>query len=283
MSLQRAPQATLSIGDAKVTYLPDGIGRFLATATFPNSTAEEWQAYQPLVDDEQRMLTSIGGFLIQLGDRNIIMDTGTGPVELEFPGFGPMNGGDYPASFAATGVDRHEVTDVIFTHLHLDHVGWTTIDVDGKRELMFPNARHMVSQAEWEFWYGGDNPAGPHPEFVQEPLKPIIEFVAPGDEIAPGLTLIGTPGHTPGHLSLSLTRDGQRLILTADIMHVAAQIDKSDWTMAFDVDPAQATASRKMLLRLCAEPDTVAAVNHFSNGVFGRISHGEGGYRWEPV
>lgn len=282
--LARAPMQSVTIGSVKVTYLPDGIGRFLATATFPNSTAEQWQSFQQYVDEQQRMLTSIGGFLIETGDRNIIMDTGTGPVQLEFPGFGPMHGGDYPASFAATGVAREAITDVVFTHLHLDHVGWTTLPAaGGGRELMFPNARHVVAQAEWDFWYGGDNPAGPHPEYVQQPLADIIRFIEPGADVAPGVSTIATPGHTPGHLSLLVRSGGQRLCLTADIMHVAAQVAMPEWTMAFDVDPAQATASRKRLMAELAQPDTLAAINHFSGGVFGRITHADSAYQWHPL
>lgn len=283
--LERAPVQTVEVGAARVTYLPDGVGRFLATASFPNSQADDWQnTYAALIDDEQRMLTSIGAFLIQIGDRNIIMDTGTGPMLVDFPGFGPLQGGDFLNSLAATGVDRHEVTDVIFTHMHLDHVGWVTIDVDGERQLTFPRARHMVTQAEWDFWYGGDHPAGPHPQFVQGPLAPIIEFVRPGDEIAPGLTLLDTAGHTPGHVSLLYTAGDQRLCLTADIWHNAAQVQQQHWVMAFDIDGAAAVAARKRLVRELLVPNTLVASNHFSNTVFGHVQqHADGSFAWQPL
>lgn len=282
---ERAPVQTVTVGDARVTYLPDGTGRFLATASFPGSSSADWQnAFRDMVDGEQRMVTSIGAFLIQIGDRNIIMDTGTGPIEVEFPGFGPLVGGDFLNSLAQAGLDRHAVTDVIFTHLHIDHVGWVTLDVDGQRELTFPRARHMVTQTEWAFWYGGDNPAGPHPQFVQQPLAPIIEFVAPGDEIAPGLTLLDSAGHTPGHISLLYTHGDQRLCLTADIWHNAAQVQQQDWVMAFDIDGAAAIAARKRIVRELLIPNTLVASNHFSNTVFGHVQQAaDGRYSWLPL
>ncbi len=280
---QPAPLQSLSLGDFKVTYLPDGVGRFKALATFPNSTADEWRSYRDLVDMEDHMVTTIGGFLIQTSDRNIIVDTGTGPMTIDFPGFGPLMGGDYLASFARTGLAREDVTDVLFTHLHLDHCGWTTVEVDGQRELTFPQARHTVTQTEWNFWYGGDHPAGPHPLFVQQPLADKIAFLETGRDFVPGLHVLDTAGHTPGHISLLITVGEERLFLTADIWHTPAQVHERQWSMAFDFDPAQATAARWQLFPDLIKPNTLVASNHFCNTVFGRIVADNGDYRWAPL
>jgi hypothetical protein len=81
-----------------------------------------------------------------------------------------------------------------------------------------------------------------------------------------------------------LTQGAQQLCLAADIMHVAAQLEHTEWTMAFDVDPALATASRTRLLALCADANAIVAANHFSDTVFGRVSRaGDGEYRWHPL
>ena len=80
------------------------------------------------------------------------MDLGFGPQTVEFPGFGPFIGGEFMNSLAETGVAREDVTAVIYTHLHLDHVGWTSMEVDGKREVTFPNAKTMCTKADWDFW-----------------------------------------------------------------------------------------------------------------------------------
>lgn len=278
-----APLQSVTLGDLKVTYLPDGGGIVEPTALYPASSAEGWSKYPHLLDADGKFLTTIGGYLIEAGARKIIVDTGIGPVTIPFPGFGPFFGGKFLESLAQTGVARESVTDVIFTHLHLDHVGWTTVAENGGRALTFPNARHAVTQTEWEFWYGGENPAGPDPEAVQRPLAPIITFFNGGDEIAPGIRAFSTPGHTPGHVSLLLETAGQRLYLLADVLHGAMQVTEPEWGVAFDIDPAQARATRDALYADLAQPDTLVAVNHFSGTVFGRIHAGESGRFWEPM
>lgn len=280
---QFAKTQSAALGDVQVTFLADGGGIVVPTALYPASTEEGWQKHADLLDGEGKFLTSIGAFLVEMGDRKIAVDTALGPVTVDFPGFGPFSGGSYLESLASTGVSREEVTDVVFSHMHLDHVGWTTLDVDGRRELMYPYARHLVARAEWDFWYGGDNPAGPHPEFVQKPLADIIQFVQDGDEIAPGMSVISTPGHTPGHISLLIESGGQRLFLTADILHGAMQLQEPDWSVAFDIDPAQARLSREGMYQEFTKPNTLVGVNHFSTNVFGTITPDGDLYRWTPL
>ncbi|MCA9970937.1 MAG: MBL fold metallo-hydrolase [Anaerolineales bacterium] len=277
-----APLQTVHVGDVRVTYLPDGGGIVEPLALYPASTAAGWEKYPQLLDDEGKFRTTIGAYLIQVGDRHIAVDTGMGPVTVPFPGFGPFFGGRYLHSLAATGVARAAVTDVWFTHLHLDHVGWTTLEEDGQRGLTFPNARHAVSRAEWEFWYGGENPAGPDAA-VQGALHGRIHHFANGDEVAPGITVVATPGHTPGHVSLLIERAGQRLYILGDVLHGVMQLQEPDWSVAFDVDQAAARATREALYPQLARPDTIVAVNHFSNTVFGRIVPDGAVWRWEPL
>jgi glyoxylase-like metal-dependent hydrolase (beta-lactamase superfamily II) len=176
------------------------------------------------------------------------------------------------------------VTDLIFTHMHLDHVGWTTIETsDGQRELIFPNARIACTSAEWEFWHGGDSPAGPHPEFVQKPLEGRLNFLQNGEEIAPGITVLATPGHTPGHISLLIQSGDQRLYLLGDVFHGVMQMSELSWSVAFDIDQAQARATRESLYPELIRPDTLVAGNHFSDQVFGYIHQVGDVYQWEPI
>jgi glyoxylase-like metal-dependent hydrolase (beta-lactamase superfamily II) len=278
-----APRQTVQIGDIRVTYLPDGGGALAATALFPGTTAEEWRHYTQFLNDEGGVITTLGGYLIETADRRLIVDTGLGPVHLDFPGFGPMDGGTYLDNFRATGIAAEEVTDVFFTHMHLDHVGWTTIEEDGARRLLFPNARYLVGRTEWGIWYGGDSPVGPHPEYVQKPLADRITFVTDGDEIAPGVVVVATPGHTKGHLSLIVRSQGERLVITADLFTCPVQVKERTWTIAFDMDPEQAIASRAKMYPELTRADTLAAVNHFADTVFGRFTEQNGDYTWTPL
>lgn len=279
---QIAPLQTVTIGNTRVTFLPDGGGIVEPLALYPASTADGWEKYPETLDDDGKVITSIGGFLIEQGVHKIAVDLGMGPVNIPFPGFGPFFGGRYLESLAQTGVAREAVTAVFFTHLHLDHTGWTTLESNGRRELIYPNARYLVNQTEWEFWYGGENPAGPHPEFVQQPLADRIEFVANGDTLAPGITALHTPGHTPGHMSLRIDGDDMRLFLTADVFHGKMQLTEPDWCVAFDLDADQAQQTRQNMYPALTQPHTWVGINHFADHVFGRMRAIDNGYAWEP-
>lgn len=278
-----AEQQSYSMGPFKVTLLPDGGGIVVPTVTYPASTPDAWQGrFASLLDDEGALPVTIAGFLIEVGDQKIIMDTGLGPLRLDFPGFGPFFGGKFLDSLAATGVRREDVTEVVFSHMHLDHVGWSTIEENGQRVLTFPNARYLVTELEWNFWYGTDHPAGPNPERVQQPLAGVIQFIAPGDTLAPGITVLHTPGHTPGHISFELKAGDERLMLIVDLLHNIVQFAEPDWGVPFDFDMAQAAATRKAMLAELVKPDTVTGDAHFSDRVFGRLTREDGQWIWHP-
>ena len=281
--VQLAGVSRVALGDTSVTYLPDGGGNAVPTALYPGSDEASWQKYRYFLDEEGNFMTTIGGFFIETPDHRLIVDTGIGPHRFDFPGFGPFYGGRYLESLEQAGVDRNRVTDVLFTHLHLDHCGWTTIEVEGERRLTFPNARHLVTQKEWDFWYGGDNPAGPHPEHVQRPLEGRIEWLAEGEEVIPGATVLPTPGHTPGHVSLLIQDGEQRLYLVADVLNGPVQLQERQWGVAFDVDPEQARATRDALYPELVRPGTLVGANHFCDQVFGCIVEEDGRRRWKPL
>lgn len=280
---QFAPMQSVLVGPFRVIFLPDGGGIASPTATFPPSGEQAWKAYAHLLTPEGKLLTTIGAFLIERDDRKILVDTGIGPVNLDFPGFGVYRGGQLLDSLAQAGVACEQVTEVIYSHLHVDHVGWTSIERDGRRQLTFPNARHLVTEAEWRFWHGGDNPAGPNPETVQKPLEPVIQFIADGDEIVPELTVLSTPGHTPGHISLAVDGGAQRLIIIADLMYSVVQLAQPAWSAAFDGNPEQANATRLAMFQELAQPNTLTAAGHFTDTVFGVVSAEHGRYHWTPL
>ena len=268
-----------TFGDFKITYLNDGGGYITPHAMYPASTEEAWQAYKDLLNEDGALVVSIGGFLIETGDQKIVMDLGFGPQTVEFPGFGPFIGGEFMNSLAKTGVSPDEVTDVVFTHLHLDHVGWTS--TDGK--LTFPNAKHMATKADWDFWSADESGMGMHPEAVAPFLKEHLNYVSAGDEIAPGMKVLSTPGHTPGHISLHIAAGDQEVYLIADLLHSAVQFVEADWHVAFDIDPAQGRATREGIYADLARDNVLVADGHFSDHVFGRVMLDDGKPTWHPA
>ncbi|MFT5197155.1 MAG: glyoxylase-like metal-dependent hydrolase (beta-lactamase superfamily II) [Candidatus Promineifilaceae bacterium] len=268
-----------TVGDFKITYLNDGGGYITPEAMYPSSSSEGWTNYKRLLDDEGRLVISIGGFLIETGDKKIIMDLGFGPQTVEFPGFGPFIGGDFMNSLAKTGVSADQITDVVFTHLHLDHVGWTS--TDGK--LTFPNAKHMATQADWDFWSTDESGMGMHPEAVAPFLKEHLNYINAGDEIAPGMKVLATPGHTPGHISLHITAGDQEVYLIADLLHSEVQFYEEEWFVAFDIDPAQGRATREGIYADLARGNVLVGDGHFADSVFGTITLNEGKPQWHPA
>lgn len=280
---QTAPLSSITIGDIKVTFLPDGGGIVNPLALYPASSEDGWQTYPELLDDEGKFITTIGAFLIETPDQKIAVDLGIGPVHLDFPGFGPFFGGKYMESVKEAGVRFEDVSQVVFTHLHLDHCGWVTYEKEGKRHLTFPNAKYLVTQTEWDFWYNDESGFGPHPEFARDPMQDNLEFIQGGDSITPDISVIDTSGHTPGHVSLLITQGEERLYLVGDILHGMMQLQEADWSVAFDVDQDLARQSRENLYPQLMQPNTIVAANHFCEAIFGRIVEVDGQRTWQPV
>lgn len=276
-----APRASISVGAASVTYLPDGEGRARPEAFFPGS---DWAAYTAYLDEEGRFPVSIGSFLIRTAGRVILVDLGIGAARFGVPGAVDFRGGALLDSLAAEGLAPADVDTVVFTHLHHDHVGWVTDlapapDVpDGAVPggLTFAAARYLAAEAEWRHWTAAPGFPGPDAAAVLGPLAGVIGFVADGEEIAPGVTVLATPGHTPGHLSLVVTDperpEAGRVLVLGDVMHCQVQVAESGWSFRFDVDPEQGVDTRERLLKEAEDERTVLAGGHFADHVFGRVT-----------
>lgn len=278
-----AGQSQISVGDIRVTYLPDGHGKFEPTALFPASTPEGWKPHSRWLDQDGRLVATFGGFLIQTASRNLLVDLGFYQKEVDIPGLGRLMGGHLLESFKTTGLEPSDIDTVVFTHLHLDHVGWTSQATAAGRQLTFANARYLLMSDEWKHWYGRDDPVGPAPQEVQQPLESRIEWLEDGQEVALGVNVLASPGHTPGHLSLVLSSGGQRAIILGDVVHCPVQLEEPDWLCFADVDPQLARRTREKLWTELEDPSTVGAGGHFSDFVFGRLIRAEGKRQWTAL
>jgi glyoxylase-like metal-dependent hydrolase (beta-lactamase superfamily II) len=285
---QPAQQKEMTVGSIRITYLPDGFGGIDKFAMFPGTTPEGWNLHPEWLDEHGRIVASIGGFLIQTGGRNLLVDTGYGEHHVEVPGLGPFVGGGLLQHLATTGLEPRDIDTVIYTHLHLDHIGWTSRVVNGERELTFSRANHLLMSTEWEFWSAPDHGPlqdglGPGLTEVRQPLEHHTQFISDGQVIAPGVNVLATPGHTPGHLSLVISSGAERAIILGDVMHCPVQFDEADWSVLFDVDKDLAKRTRDRLMRELEDPSTISADGHFADAAFGRVMLAQGKRYWRGI
>jgi glyoxylase-like metal-dependent hydrolase (beta-lactamase superfamily II) len=242
---------------------------------YPDVPAEAWEPYRELYPElftGSRWRLPCACYLIRVAGITILVDTAVGP-----PGvWGPMEreGGLIPG-LAELGVEPGDVDVVFLTHVHIDHVGWNA-DADGTP--MFPNARYLI-HPDGLMWLLDVRAEAP---YVQRCLRSImkrrlVDDVAAGDEIAPGVVTVGFPGHLPGHLGLRL---GDDALLIADAAVHPAQLDQPEWEYVFDDDRAVSIATRRSLLPMVVDQEILVVCGHYPGGGIGRVVRRDGRNLW---
>jgi glyoxylase-like metal-dependent hydrolase (beta-lactamase superfamily II) len=256
------------IGDITVSYVPDGEVRANPIHLFPGTTADEWHQYDELLDEKGRATFSVGSFLVRTPNTVALIDLGLGPTQFETPNGASYIGGRLIENLKTEYVHPDDVDLVIYTHLHRDHVGWTSEAADSGIELTFRHARHVVHRAEWEYWQNNNSPVGPDNDTVLGPLGDRIDLCEDLDILADGIQVLATPGHTPGHLGVIIhhPHNSRRIVIAGDALHSPAQLHHPEWCFGADVFPEQAATSRAKLLALSG--DDVLACGHFSSHQF---------------
>jgi glyoxylase-like metal-dependent hydrolase (beta-lactamase superfamily II) len=273
MAARPIGRSSMTVGDIRLTLLPDGYHRCDPVRTFVGSTAADWDAHRDLLDEQGRVMMTMGALLAELpGGERVLIDAGFGPRTVILADLGmEFWGGRLLASLAALGLGPSDVDVVVYSHLHADHVGWTTDRSSGA--LTFERARHVMARAEWEYWAGDAQPGGPDADDV-EALAPRVELVDGDAAVAPGVAIVPTPGHTPGHCSVMVSSGVERAVVLGDAIHCPLQISHPEWAFTADVNPAAAVRAREALLRELDEPNTRVVGPHFADAVFGRVLGG---------
>jgi len=268
------------IGDVKITKVVEleatGGSRFI----LPDATREAAQEirwlYPHFADADGRLIMSIHALIVETPDRRIMVDTCLGnDKQRAIPGW-HMRTGPFLEDIAAAGYPRESIDTVLCTHLHVDHVGWNTMLVDGKWMPTFPNARYLMGKTEYDHWstHGAANARGDDP--FSDSVKPVfdaglVDLVAADQVICPEIRLEPTPGHTPGHVSVRISSKGEEALITGDCMHHPCQMARPDWASAADSDPDMARATRLALLDRCADAPLLVIGTHFSGPTAGRV------------
>lgn len=177
------------------------------------------------------------------------------------------------------------IDTVVYTHLHFDHIGWSTTEVDGRWVPTFPGARHLIVGAEWDHWRA-EVERGPTTDFtraVSESIAPLfdhdlVDLVDAGHEVAPGVRLRDTAGHSPGHVAIDVRDGGGHAVITGDLMHHPVQVADPQRPTRFDDDPARAAAVRVDLVDELAASGALLIGTHFAGDCAGYVD-GSGAHR----
>lgn len=209
---------------------------------------------------------SIQPLLIRSADRVVLLDAGGAGA------FGTE--GLLLQSLTSAGVEPGQVTDVLISHMHGDHVGGLVTN----DALTFPNAAIRMTAAEWTAMQADAEMAD-----LVSVIRPQVETFATGAEVLPGVTAVAVDGHTPGHSAYEIASGGERLLYIGDTAHHhVISVQRPDWTIAFDGDALTAEASRRALLERAADENLRIYAVHFPFPGLGRVERSDGGYVWSP-
>ena len=264
------------IGDIVVTTLSDG---FLegSMAVMQNISVEESSAMLRALHRPVPRRTAVNTFLIRSKGRTALVDTGCGSKMA-------ATGGKLMAHLAAAGVAPAEVDTVLLTHMHPDHSNGLT---DDNGQKIFPNAELVMHAAEPRFWLDDASMAG-HDEtsrlrnfrHAREQIAPYEKRLFERGEVFPGVTAMPLPGHTPGHTGYVVAGGSEQLLIWGDIVHVPeVQVPRPDVTMAFDIDPTAAAATRRRMFDQAASEGMLVAGMHIHFPGFAHVVRDGGSYR----
>ncbi|PXX71636.1 glyoxylase-like metal-dependent hydrolase (beta-lactamase superfamily II) [Nocardia tenerifensis] len=267
---------------------------------FPAATREDIERIEwlrPTYFDGENMNGMVHSLLVQTPTHRIVVDTGIGNGKQRIsPVFDNLDT-DFLERFEQVW-RREEVDGVLATHLHIDHVGWNTIREDGRWRPTFPNARYYFVREEYEHWQSFARNPHAHETYSEfgysmvdgaavyedslAPVADLITWVEPGQTVVPGISLISTAGHTPGHVSILLEDEAESAVITGDLMHSQFQIAHPDWSVAMDTDTEAAADSRKAFLERFADTPTLILGTHFGTPTGGHIIRDGDAYKLVP-
>ena len=267
------------VGEMEVVPLLDAVGTLAELdQAYPDVPAEEWAPYRELYPElfaGSRWRLPVKVHVIRAGGTTVLVDAGVGP-----PGSFSMWAGEQegllPDALDQLGVRRDAVDIVFLTHLHIDHIGWTT---DAEAGVFFPNARYLVHREALAF--ARSNPDRSHIRRCVEPLADRFEQLDGDADLAPGVTAFVAPGHYPGHMGLRLRSAGAEAVLMADVAPHPALLDRPEWAYAFD--DVQQTTTRAELVADLADRDVLAICGHYPGTGVGRVVSRGARVVWEEA
>jgi glyoxylase-like metal-dependent hydrolase (beta-lactamase superfamily II) len=278
------------VGDATITRVIESEVPTAVTWLLPDATADRIAAIGWLrphfVADDGKLMASVHALVIEADGRRIVVDTCVGNDKDRLLPFWNHLQLPFLDDLTAAGFPRERIDTVVCTHLHVDHVGWNTMRVDGRWVPTFPNARYLVVAEEWAHWRAQTDTAAMGSDILGDSVQPIFDagladLVRADHRVCPSVRLEPTPGHTPGHVSVRIRSRDAEAVITGDLIHHPVQMGVPAWRSTFDTDADQARRTRRAFLADCAARRTLVIGTHFATPTAGHVVSDGDVFRFE--
>jgi glyoxylase-like metal-dependent hydrolase (beta-lactamase superfamily II) len=276
------------IGDVTVTKIVElevtGGSRFILPQATPEAILPIAWMRPHFADERGRLRMSIHALVVETPTRRIVVDTclGNDKQDRRIPTWNNLQG-PFLADLAAAGYPRCSIDTVLCTHLHVDHVGWNTMLVDGRWVATFPHARYLMGRIEFDHWSRQREREDLVAMFADS-VQPVydaglVDLVETDALISDEISLIPTSGHTPGHVSVRIRSRGEEALITGDFMHHPCQIAHPEWASTADSDPQQGQRTRESMFGQLAGTPVLVIGTHFAGATAGHIVRDGDAYR----
>lgn len=271
----------VKVGNVSISSIIERDGPWRAPAAmFPDAQPAQLADVMSLVPDfaydraKDLLVITYQTFVVRTPRCTALIDTCVGEHQRRAPQL-LFDKKPWLDGFAQHGLKFEDIDYVFCTHLHVDHVGWNTRLRDGRLVPTFPNAKYVFSRREYEHWKQATEPnfAAVHEDCV-EPIVNAGQALLVDDAyvLSDELSLVPTPGHSPGHVCVDLKSGGESALFTGDMMHHCAQVLQPDWSSCFCFDVKQSAATRWKFFREHANTDTLIIPTHFPGTTAGHIA-----------
>ncbi len=291
---------TITVGQVEILAVSDCTMEIDVCNFFPNKSFTDMDPYRHYLDEDCNVKggINVGAFLISTKRRRILVDAGLGPGPWE--SLGRNVRGNLPGELSRRNIDPSNIDAVIVTHMHFDHIGWLVTESDGVLRRTFPKAQLLIPKADWDLLLSSEKvKSPPAPDHFSTNALTLFagsstlgkniermgnfELVSGEHNVTDEITIVPTPGHTPGHQSVLITSAGQRAFVMGDVAHLPMQLHVPDWVAQADVQPELAKKTRAETLDWLEREGLLVASGHFPAPGFGRVIRGEARRYWKPL